>query len=41
MNEVDGDNVQELLQSHKTGLTNEELMELEHQNSADENNEDL
>lgn len=29
-----------LLQSYETGLTNEDLMELEQQNSAVENNED-
>jgi hypothetical protein len=40
MDEVDGDNVQELLQSYETGLTNEEFMELKQRNSAAENNED-
>jgi hypothetical protein len=40
MDKVDGDNVQELLKSYKTGLTNKELMELEQQNSTVENNED-
>jgi hypothetical protein len=40
MDEVDSGKVQELLQSYETGLTNEELMELEQQNSAVENNED-
>jgi hypothetical protein len=39
MDEVDGNNVQELLQSYETGMTKEELMEPEQQNSAVENNE--
>jgi hypothetical protein len=44
MDDVDIDNVQELLQSHQTSLTNEELVELEQQlyiedddNSTDDN----
>jgi hypothetical protein len=35
MDEVDIDNVQELLQSHQTSLTNEELVELEQHRSTE------
>jgi hypothetical protein len=36
MDKVDIDNVQELLQSHQTGLTNEELVVLEQQRSTED-----
>jgi UV DNA damage repair endonuclease len=40
MDDADDDNVQELLQSCETGLTNAELRELEQQNTALENSKD-
>jgi hypothetical protein len=39
MDEVDIDNVRELLQSHQTSLTNEELVELEQQCSAEDDDD--
>jgi hypothetical protein len=39
MDEVDIDNVQELLQSHQTSLTNEELVELEQHCSTEDNDD--
>jgi hypothetical protein len=39
MDEVDINNVQELLQSHRTSLTNEELVELEQQCSPEDNDD--